>query len=192
MNNTVYPKISITALFISIASVLIAITSTCLCLPSQKPTDFDYIGLLVGILSLLVALLLGWQIWLSVDLKDYDSKMNRLRNQSIIENEMIKGEIYMVIANNFLANIYQIRENNDFFYFIQYSIFSIVHYSIANDFEYCEDKVNDLLTAPLDKLSLKNYDKERLIHAASLISNKKKITNYNSLLSWILSLPVTG
>ena len=183
--NTISLVISGLALFVSgVVAVL--------CLPSPHHVDFDYQGLLVGILSLLVTVLIGWQIWLAFDLKGYDQRIDALHKKAVKGNEKLKGETYMVLANNFLASAYHIRKNNDVYYYIYYSLFSIANYSIGEDFKICMDRIEQLSKTPLEKLSISQEDKERLVGIASLVANKEKITNYNSLLKWILSLPVTG
>lgn len=178
------------SLIISGLALVVSGVIAILCLPSSHRVDFDYQGLLVGILSLLVTVLIGWQIWLAFDLKGYDQKIDALHKKTVKENEKLKGETYMVLANNFLANVYPIRKNNDMYYFIIYSLYSIVYYSAGEDYKYCVEKIGQLSVAPLEKLSISREDKERLVGIASLVANKEKINNYNSLLKWILSLPV--
>ena len=47
----------------SIAAIICSVVAICVSLPSAPELGIDYIGVIVGILSLLVTMLIGWQIW---------------------------------------------------------------------------------------------------------------------------------
>ena len=47
----------------SIAAIICSVVAICVSLPSVPELGIDYIGVIVGILSLLVTMLIGWQIW---------------------------------------------------------------------------------------------------------------------------------
>ena len=48
---------------LSIAAIICSVVAICVSLPSAPELGIDYIGVIVGILSLLVTMLIGWQIW---------------------------------------------------------------------------------------------------------------------------------
>ena len=48
---------------LSIAAIICSGVAICVSLPSVPELGIDYIGVIVGILSLLVTMLIGWQIW---------------------------------------------------------------------------------------------------------------------------------
>lgn len=52
-----------------IVSLLTSIITLCLSIPRSQEFNFDYLGLLVGIQSLIVTILIGWNIYCLVDLK---------------------------------------------------------------------------------------------------------------------------
>lgn len=66
------------ALIISVVSLLISIVLVIVALPSSGRPDFDYLGLLVGILSFLVTLLLGWQIYNSLTIHSQIDSLKKL------------------------------------------------------------------------------------------------------------------
>ena len=51
-------------------SVLLSIASICISLLRSEPLTWDGMSALVGILSLLVTLLLGWQIYTFIDIEN--------------------------------------------------------------------------------------------------------------------------
>ena len=58
----------------SIAAIICSVVAICVSLPSAPELGIDYIGVIVGILSLLVTMLIGWQIWnvIAIDKKVKD------------------------------------------------------------------------------------------------------------------------
>lgn len=56
-------------LLISLLALLVSIITLCLVKPHCSELSFDYQGVIVGILSLLVTALIGWNIYTTIDLK---------------------------------------------------------------------------------------------------------------------------
>ncbi|MDD3040152.1 hypothetical protein [Bacteroides sp.] len=54
---------------LSIAAIIFSIVAICVSLPSSPELGIDYIGVIVGILSFLVTLLIGWQIYNAVTIE---------------------------------------------------------------------------------------------------------------------------
>ena len=69
----VYPLLGIILLII--LSVL-----CCICprITSEENPGFDYMGVIVGIFSFLVTLLIGWQIWATIKIDDKIDQYNRM------------------------------------------------------------------------------------------------------------------
>ena len=59
-------------------SVLLSIASICISFIRSEPLTFDGMSVLVGILSLLVTLLLGWQIYTFIDIKGRIKEMVKM------------------------------------------------------------------------------------------------------------------
>lgn len=59
-------------------SVLLSIASICISLIRSEPLTWDGMSVLVGILSLLVTLLLGWQIYTFIDIKGRIKEMVKM------------------------------------------------------------------------------------------------------------------
>lgn len=58
------------AIAISIFAVCISVTTLCVVKPRCSELGLDYLGVIVGVLSVLVTLLIGWNIYTTIDLKD--------------------------------------------------------------------------------------------------------------------------
>lgn len=69
---------TIISLCLSAIATVFAITSLCRTYPSNLPYDFDYLGILVGVLSLLVTAVLGWQIFSVITVENRLKKLSGL------------------------------------------------------------------------------------------------------------------
>lgn len=63
------------ALGLSIVAMTIAIIATCIAAYRTPELGFDYQGVIVGILSLLVTVLIGWNIYTFIDIKGTSQKL---------------------------------------------------------------------------------------------------------------------
>ena len=81
---------------LSIAAIICSVVAICVSLPSAPELGIDYIGVIVGILSLLVTMLIGWQIWnvIAID-KKIDGKVKETSDSltesiNVTKKEMIE------------------------------------------------------------------------------------------------------
>jgi len=81
---------------LSIAAIICSVVAICVSLPSAPELGIDYIGVIVGILSLLVTMLIGWQIWnvIAID-KKIDGKVKQTSDSltesiNVTKKEMIE------------------------------------------------------------------------------------------------------
>lgn len=81
---------------LSIAAIICSVVAICVSLPSAPELGIDYIGVIVGILSLLVTMLIGWQIWnvIAID-KKIDGKIKQTSDSltesiNVTKKEMIE------------------------------------------------------------------------------------------------------
>lgn len=80
--------ISIISLVLGAAGLTCGIIALCNMVPREN-SEFDYLGLLVGILSLLVLFTVGWQIYTIIDTKSTVDKQNQLLKDSITKQDQI-------------------------------------------------------------------------------------------------------
>ena len=81
---------------LSIAAIICSVVAICVSLQSAPELGIDYIGVIVGILSLLVTMLIGWQIWnvIAID-KKIDGKVKQTSDSltesiNVTKKEMIE------------------------------------------------------------------------------------------------------
>lgn len=64
---------------LSIVAIVCSIVAICISLPTNKSLGIDYIGVIVGILSFLVTMLMGWQIYNAVTIEQkIKDEVNRI------------------------------------------------------------------------------------------------------------------
>lgn len=87
---------------LSIAAIICSVVAICVSLPSAPELGIDYIGVIVGILSLLVTMLIGWQIWnvIAID-KKIDGKAKQTSDSLTKSIDATKKEMieYIEKAN---------------------------------------------------------------------------------------------
>lgn len=83
-------------------SVLLSIASICISLLRSEPLTWDGMSALVGILSLLVTLLLGWQIYTFIDIE------NKIKRTIKEEFDKKAKDVYIAIIGNTLT--YQVED----------------------------------------------------------------------------------
>ena len=87
---------------LSIAAIICSVVAICVSLPSAPELGIDYIGVIVGILSLLVTMLIGWQIWnvIAID-KKIDGKVEQTSDSLTKSIDATKKEMidYIQKAN---------------------------------------------------------------------------------------------
>lgn len=74
------------AFLLSLVSLFISIIGLCISYPKNEHLGFDYTGIIVGILSLLITILIGWQIYNTINInnelkKHINNRFNLLNNQ---------------------------------------------------------------------------------------------------------------
>lgn len=89
----------------------------------------DYLGIIIGVLSLLVTLLVGWQIYKTIEV---DSKINNVevRYKEMVQNEMSKITSYMNASAGFIQGVIVLSSDRTTDYSLAYRTFAIAleHY----------------------------------------------------------------
>lgn len=93
------------ALMLSGCAFVFSLFTLCRCLPrvlSNQALDFDYIGVIVGILSVLITILVGWNVFSVIDLKNTAKKMEE-RNKHIEEIKRQMEAMYNSLQEQIFA-----------------------------------------------------------------------------------------
>ncbi len=148
---------------LSIAAIICSVVAICVSLPSAPELGIDYIGVIVGILSLLVTMLIGWQIWnvIAID-KKIRNEVNKARSSFVKETEVIKDSSYIALQKlqfkTELVNVESYMSNSSFDRVVE-SIRTLLDSAIAiNEVEFLreaawviistKERINKILSFP--------------------------------------------
>ena len=181
------------ALVLSIVSVVISIIAICISCPHKAELGFDYQGVIVGILALLVTMLIGWNIYSIIDIRKIreellttkvNSAFNAEKNNAITCHAVSDYYYHFLLKSDPLGIEYQ---------FLYYRISELFHVSNIRDTETCNVIVKvllEMIKSPEDIHILQSC-KDRLIGLLSMVNEKEKIVKYNELMSAIARLGTT-
>lgn len=78
------------ALGLSIVAITLSITATCIAAYRTPELEFDYQGVIVGVLSLLVTALIGWNIY---NIIDFNKKAEELSTKTNVISSIMNTQL---------------------------------------------------------------------------------------------------
>lgn len=154
----------------------------------RQKWDFDYYGALIGVLSLLVTILLGWNIGELINLRSIveqnkrnEEEINRMRERLKSDFNIGLSHIEMAIAISYRDR--NMSENEDYIAFqsLYHWIRHITMESEGKRYSSCY-KIIELLDADYySKYKIDKSTHELLNKAYALIPNKEHIVNIEKL-----------
>lgn len=164
---------------ISFVISVIALTKTGKC-------DGD---ILVGTLSSIVAILIGWQIWKSVE---WVKKFEEIDKLEIAHNFFVSNstrETHDDIAEIALTTLGKGLHNNIYYIYICHKMKALTAGSIVKDYLYCSNCVNDIIQfIKKNDFAINKYEKESLLNLFKGVRNKENIDDVDNLYNTIKEL----
>ena len=114
-------------------------------------------GILVGVLSFLVTLLLGWQIYTLIDIRKIQAEIREKESDIYVRSEMNQAETHMALWVFYQTNMTEgdIVENSQYG-FVQSGISAIVHFSKCGNYAKASS-IAMTLTRYLPKLTIQEH-----------------------------------
>lgn len=177
---------------LSVVSLLMSVVALCVAAYRTPELGFDYQGVIVGILALLVTVLIGWQIYTFIDINRRAKELARLtlesslgteRSLAISEDAASGIYYYLLLKEDPLGLEYQ---------FLYHRISSLLHSSNLDDIETCNGIVKmvlEMIVAP-SKINMIQSCKDRLLILLTKVSNADKIIGYSDLVEKIAKVNV--
>lgn len=75
--------LSYTQTALSLIAIVLSIVAICVTYPRSEDSGLDYIGIIVGILGALVAILIGWQLYNALNLKELVNQTEKAKADAI-------------------------------------------------------------------------------------------------------------
>lgn len=180
---------------ISVVSILCSIVAVCRTFCRNTELQFDYMGVIVAIFSLLVTLLVGWNIISVIDLKSYKRKYENL-------DKKISGELNYIHnkADHNQALVYAMMSQNASAFFapnenaiIKYQMLlkGLTALKIMSNFPVCEKEISaltDTLIKGLENSTLVPLGenlKTKMLLLCGEIANKEKIPKLDTIIELI-------
>ncbi|WP_456098516.1 hypothetical protein [Prevotella histicola] len=180
---------------IVLASLIMSIFSLCNSLP--RTDGLDYIGVIVGILSLLVTILIGWNIYTVIDFNK--------KKEELSKNEAVLSDLILRVNNNTTADsaalefyfaylyAYLLTNNEPFglgFWYINHTLNAILKYSEIAKYKECNALVEMLLSTITEpqKIKVNKKRKDDLLKLVLGIHGISNIDKYSNVLSFVSNL----
>lgn len=150
---------------ISFIDFILCIVLLCFVCPRVSGPDnlgFDYIGVIVGILSLLVTLLIGWNIYSTIDIKE---QIQSIKNNTNRTQEETMARAYISIMNQTSYKVEGREDNDDCYNAIANGLFACKHFHLAGKIKDRDELISMIAGFKKEKctLSLKQRNNIRII-----------------------------
>ena len=170
------------ALLLSSVAVLISLVAICVACPHKAELGFDYQGVIVGVLSLLVTILIGWQIYTFIDINKKSKELEEAKTAALISTER-NFYYYILLQSDPLGVEYR---------FLDYRISSLYHFSNIGEIETCNTIVKvllEMIVVPED-IKVLESGKNRILMLLTKVKDTDKIIGYEELVSRIARLGI--
>lgn len=153
-------------LILSAISIMVSVAALCRTYPHTSDLGMDYQGVIVGMLALLVTILIGWQIYTAINVKEELKDIKDLRR----EINKQERDIYIRSTNNlfeFQSAMFMMydnkkeKSNSDIFQLYLHGISSIYHLCSLGKQNECTSIVN-ILIARKSILMSEKFQKEQI------------------------------
>ena len=153
-------------LILSAISIMVSVAALCRTYPHTSDLGMDYQGVIVGMLALLVTILIGWQIYTAINVREELKDIKDLRR----EINKQERDIYIRSTNNlfeFQSAMFMMydnkkeKSNSDIFQLYLHGISSIYHLCSLGKQNECTSIVN-ILIARKSILMSEKFQKEQI------------------------------
>ena len=179
---------------ISIVSLLLSVIAVCVAVWRSPELSFDYQGVIVGVLSLLVTVLIGWNIYSVVD---FNRKVGIIEKKSNILQEISAKSDKISLINQSeteqcIALIYYhllgFSKHIPLEYeYIYHSAESMLYASMLRNYDLCNSTIEVILSSIKnpEEIVVKNDYKNRLLVLVSRIQTPEKINRFSEFLDFV-------
>lgn len=142
---------------LSVISFLFSLAVLCKAFPRfieiPNETGFDYIGFIIGVLSLLVTVLIGWNIYSVIDLRNIKSELEEVKSDSLFNSYKTSTVVFVSMSDFYQRN----NDVNNVFY---YNVLTLSSASKYGNMELANELI-DILKQNKDPNQLSFYEKTK-------------------------------
>ncbi len=166
-------------------SILLSIVAIAISVLRCEPMSFDYMGVLIGILSMLTTALLGWQIYSVINLEKFKKS---------IQTEMLSIEkdrvLAMISVNGAMFTYY--HKTGDVYEGYKYTIFVIKGFSSLKEYEKAATMVKSAIEIAPKEFSLTHFQESTLLSLFYGVPHAAKIKGMDELEKILFDIKVIG
>ena len=182
-------KINIT-IITCLVSMIFSIIALCLSIPRSQELNFDYLGLLVGIQSLIVTILIGWNIYCLVDLKSLRSEQEILKSDSNVQIQRTFAMSCHAVSDVYYRYLVGDKPNSDSYNLIYYRLSEVYHLSIIGEYKFCEAIIQSLFEIFVEprKQNFRERQMEELLRLAARVKCQELIPNFTKFITMLAQM----
>lgn len=176
------------SILISLIALVVSIISLCNVYPREL--GLDYLGLIVGILALITAILLGWNIYTIIDIKENYKRYSDILNEvDFAQHKQIAYQEYTnwMIYHKLLTG----KDPNGLEYsFLHHAASCLYHTSCIKEFDTCRAVVkgmDECLYNPMN-IKMKKENIAILLSILQKVRHQEKIEGYSGILLKVLAI----
>jgi hypothetical protein len=176
-------------LFISCSAVAISIIAICTSLKGFSISETAYLGWIVAVLSTLVLVLIGWQIYSFFDFKESNKKVESIAG--IVDYQIcLMNELTAMALSDYYYRTLTNDKRDILFKYIHYSLITIMHASEIKDFKTCNAIVKSMLEVIVkpEILKLSEYNKKLVFSILSKVKHGNEIEQYEELIQMLAKI----
>lgn len=156
-----------------------------------EPVSIDYMGILVGILSLLVTVLIGWNIYSLIDIRNLRKEIALEKTRVYFESEKNLMSTFIALSEYYYSSIHDKQQpiEERIYKYILYRVSGILHASRINDFETCRIIVKITLeTIHPANIEMNEKNKKTLIDLLSDVNESRNIERFSELFAMVAGI----
>ena len=176
-----------TTIAICTITMLLSITTLCVSLLRCEPITADWLGILVGVLSFLVTVLLGWQIYALFDIREIQKEVRKNKAEMTLEAHKRLGEAHYALWAFYMNSIENREQDRELLLYACFNsgIAAIHRLSLCGDYQTCGLCTKELIGLCRFLQPGENYRKliQSQIQLLLSVENQHKVPGYAELLS---------
>ena len=176
-----------TTIVLFIVSMLLSISALCVSILRCEPMTADWMGILVGVLSFLVTILLGWQIYTLIDIRKIQQDVKKNKTEANINMERRMAEAHCALWLFYQSKIEEAHQDKMLLLCacLQSGIAAIYHFSQCGEYKMAGSCCSSLvrLEETIIHTKLERDMIQSQIQVLLSMKNQDKIQGYGELLS---------
>lgn len=171
----------------NIITLVIGIAALSVSLLRCEPITMDWMGVLVGVLSFLVTILLGWQIYTLMDIRKIQQDVKRNKAEMTLEAHKRLGEAHYALWAFYLNSIENREKDRELLLYACFNsgVAAIHRLSLCEEYRICGLCTKELIA--LCRFLRQDETHQKLIQSQIQlllnVENQHKVPGYSELLS---------